>query len=219
MSWKGIFASSGHGPIGTPANLGAPGVPTSNPGDGPNGVNAAQLQPNSRAQNMAEGMKYQLAPAYPPFIRIANDDRVLYFPRFRTLVFGGTGTLAGATFNDQWQFSLPTIIIARSAAAITGTAVALPVGRYSLDTFKSQMFRVSGAQDLIDAGGGGNTGPNTQVLGSALWGTGSMPALIPGTGLFVDTGSYLGIAGTILVADVEVNCTLWCIEEFSSTGR
>ena len=208
MSWKGIFASGGQGPMGSP------GVPTANPGDGPGGINAAQLNPNSRSQNMADGMKYQLVPAYPPFVRIANDDRVLYFPRFRTLTFGGTGTLAGATINDQWQFSLPTIIIARSAAAITGTGVALPVGRASLDTFTAQMFRVSGAQDLIDAAGGGNTGTNVQTIGSALWGTAQLPALIQGTGLFVDTGSYLGVAGTILIADMRVDLVLWCIEEY-----
>ena len=214
MSWKGIFASGGQGPMGNPSHLGSPGVPTANPGDGPGGINAAQLNPNSRSQNMADGMKYQLVPAYPPFIRIANDDRVLYFPRFRTLTFGGTGALAGQTFNDQWQFSLPTIIIARTAAAITVNAAALGVGRSSLDTFKCQVFRVSGAQDLIDAAGGGNTGTNVQTLGSALWGTAQLPALIPGTGLFVDTGSYLGVTGTILVAEVQVDLVLWCVEEY-----
>jgi hypothetical protein len=217
--WKDIFTSSGKGPMGNPETLGVPGTPHPNPGDGPNGINAAQLEPNSRARNMASGMKYQLVPAYPPFIRIANDDRVLYFPRFRTLQFGGDGTTAGETFNDQWQFSLPTIVIARTAAAYSTADANLPVGRNSLDLFTAQMFRASGAQDLIDAGGGGNTGPNVQVLGSSVWGTGQLPALIPGTGLFVDTGSYLGVSGTILIADVLVHLTLWCVEEFSSTGR
>lgn len=217
MSWRNTFRSMAGATMGAPVDA-AFGVPSTgaggSPGTGPDGMNAGVLQPNSRAANAAAGVPYQLVPAYPPFVRLANSPDIVYFPRFRTLVFGGNGVTAAVLATQQWQFSLPTIIIGRTAAAINASGAALPVGRNSLDLFKMQMFRSGSQQDLIDAGGGGNANPVALVLGSALVGDARQPALIQGNGLFVDTGSFLNCTVQTLIDSVEVCVTLLCIEEY-----
>lgn len=205
--WRSLFANSGAGSFGVPST-----GPATTPGTA-GGQNAGQLEPNSRMANMAAGVPYQLVPAYPPFVRIANDPNILYFPRFRTLSFFGPGTAANATATGQYQFQNPTIILARTAAAFLPTGTALDVGRNSLDTFRAQMFRTGAIQDFIDAGAG-NAGPNFQALGSTIFGTAQLPALIPGTGVFVDTGGFLNVNVTALIANVTVDITIWCIEEY-----
>ena len=90
-SWREAFAR-----MGDANGLGAAplGVPSSGAGTNPGtagGQNAGQMEPNSRARNQEAGVPYQLVPAYPPFVRIANDPSIVYFPRFRTLIFGGNG--------------------------------------------------------------------------------------------------------------------------------
>lgn len=217
MSWRNIFGvnagNTGGGVLG--GTFGVPSTGAANaPGTGPDGMNAGVLQPNSRAANAAAGVPYQLVPAYPPFVRLANSQDIVYFPRYRTLIFGGNGQAAATLPTQQWQFSLPTIILARTAAAIDASGAALPVGRGSLDLFKVQMFRAGSQQDLIDAGGGGNANPVALVLGSALLGTAANPALIQGNGLFVDTGSFLNCTVQTLVNNTEVHVTIWCLEEY-----
>jgi len=208
MSWRTTFSPGGHGPLGVPTSGG-----NTNPGTGPDGINAGQLQPDSRGRNMAAGVPYQLVPAYPPFVRIANDPNIVYFVRFRTIVFGGNG-VAAATTTLPIYFSVPTIIIARTAAAYDASDAALPVGRNSLDLFKIQFARAGSSSDLIDAGAGGQQAPNITVLGSSIMGTGQLPALIPGTGLFVDTGAFINVTCQILRNNVEVHATVWTIEEY-----
>lgn len=208
MSWRTTFSPGGHGPLGVPTSGG-----NTNPGTGPDGINAGQLQPDSRGRNMGAGVPYQLVPAYPPFVRIANDPNIVYIVRFRTIVFGGNGVVA-ATTTLPIYFSVPTIIIARTAAAYDASGAALPVGLNSLDLFKIQFARAGSSSDLIDAGAGGQQAPNITVLGSSIMGTGQLPALIPGTGLFVDTGSFLNVTCQILRANVEVNITVWSLEEY-----
>lgn len=208
MSWRNTFHPGGFASLGVPTNGG-----NNNPGTGPDGINAGQLQPNARSRNMDAGVPYQLVPAYPPFVRIANDPNIVYFVRFRTLVFGGNAVVAATTTNPIY-FSVPTIIIARTAAAYDASGAALPVGLNSLDLFKIQFARAGSSSDLIDAGAGGNTAPNVTTLGSALLGTGQLPALIPGQGLFVDTGSFINVTCQILRNNVEVNVSVWTIEEY-----
>ena len=212
MGWKQIF--NGANFEGSPAT--SLGVPSSGqvtaPGTG-GGQNAGQLEPNSRAGNMAAGVPYQLVPAYPPFVRIANDPNIVYFPRNRTLTFGGN-TVAAATTTQQYQFSLPTIIIARTAAAIDASGAGLPVGRNSLDTFAVQMFRAGSQSDLWDAGGGGAANPSFNALGSVLFGSASLPALVVGNGYFVDTGGFVNVTCQILINNVRVDISIMCLEEF-----
>lgn len=212
--WRDIFSR-----MGDANGLGAAplGVPSSGAGTSPGtagGQNAGQLEPNSRARNMEAGVPYQLVPAYPPFVRIANDPGIVYFPRFRTLVFGGNGVAANTTATQQFQFSVPTIIIARSGGAVEASGAGLPVGRTGLECFSLQMFRAGSQSDLIDAGGGGANNPAVNTLGVNLLGTGGLPALIPGNGLFVDTGSFLNITLTTLLANIQAWITLWAIEEY-----
>ena len=208
--WKTMFG-------GESGPLGVPGTPSATPTTGPDGINAGQLRPDSRAQNMAAGVPYQFVPCYPPFVRLANVQGIVYLPRFRVMVFGANGTAAGTT-TQTYSFSNPTIVIGRSAAAILADGVTdLRVGRASLDTFKTQMFRSGpGSSDLIDAGAGGQatTGPNVNTLGSALWGTAAQPALIQGNGLFVDTGGFLSVTCQTLYNNLEVHCVIWVIEEY-----
>lgn len=208
MSWRNLFANGGGG-----TNFGVPSAGSAQTPGTAGGQNAGQLEPNNRGANMAAGVPYQLVPAYPPFVRIANDPNIIYFPRFRTLSFFGTGTAANATATGQYQFQNPTIILARTAAAFLPTGTALDVGRNSLDTFRAQFFRTGAIQDFIDAGAG-NAGPNFQALGSTIFGTAQLPALIPGTGVFVDTGGFLNVNVTALIANVTVDITIWCIEEY-----
>jgi hypothetical protein len=108
---------------------------------------------------------------------------------------------------------VPTIIIARTAAAYTTTGVALPVGRASLDTFTAQMFRAGSSTDLFDAGWGG-TNPSILVTGSSIFGTAAQPMLIPGNGLFLDNGGLFSARVVTLLDAIRVDISLWCIEEY-----
>ena len=131
LPWKNNFSPVVGGPprdAFAPADLGAPSSAVVSPGQAPNG---GQLEPNSRMSNIADGVPYQLVPAYPPFIRLANSKTVAYFPRYRSLRFGANGTVAGTT-TQLLQFSLPTIIFARTATAILADDSDLPVGRTGL---------------------------------------------------------------------------------------
>lgn len=194
--------------LGVPSTGGA-----SRPGTGPGGIDEGQLQPNSRARNLEAGVPYQLVPAYPPFVRMANDPNIVYFPRFRTLTFGGNGVAAAQT-TQQFQFSLPTIILARTAAAIDASGAGLPVGRDSLDTFAVQFARTGSQSDLVDAGGGGAANPTFNALGSALLGTARLPGFFQGNGYFVDTGGFLNVTCQILINNIRVDITIWCLEEY-----
>lgn len=207
MSWRNLFANSGASNWGVPSSGSA-----SNPGTA-GGQNAGQLEPNSRMANMQAGVPYQLVPAYPPFVRIADNPNILYFPRFYTLTFFGTGTAANATAVGQFQFQNPTVILARTASAFLPTGTAFDVGRDPLTSFRAQFFRTGAIQDFIDTGGVG-AGPGQQSLASNIFGTAQLPALIPGTGVFVDTGGFLNVNLTALIANVTVDVTIWCIEEY-----
>lgn len=210
MSWRDLMPRAGYPGA---QNFGVPSSGANSVPGTAGGQNAGQLEPNSRAANMAAGVPYQLVPAYPPFVRIANDPNIVYFPRFRTIPFFGSGTLANATQTQQFQPQGPTIIIARTAAAYLPTGTDLDVGRNSLDTFTVQFYRTGAIQDFIDTGGAG-AGTSVQTLGSSIFGTGGLPALIPGSGLFIDTGGLLNVTCTALVADVTVHITIWCIDEY-----
>lgn len=164
---------------------------------------------------MEAGVPYQLVPAYPPFVRIANNANIIYMCRTRTLIFGGNGTVANTSQTQQFQFSLPTIIIARSGAAIDASDAGLPVGRQGLDLFTVQFFRVgTGSSEFIDAGGGGAANPAVTVLGSTVLGTAANPSFFPGTGLFADTGGFINVTVTTLRANTLAHVTIWCIEEY-----
>lgn len=207
MSWRQYFSNMGASTLGVPSSGAATAPGTAG------GQNAGQLEPNSRMANMQAGVPYQLVPAYPPFVRVANDPNILYFPRFYTLRFFGSPTAANATAVGQFQFQNPTVIIARTGSAFLPTGTAFDVGRDPLTSFRLNFFRTGAIQDFIDAGGA-NQGPGTQTAGQNVLGTGSLPALIPGTGLFVDTGGFLNINITALIANVTVDITIWCIEEY-----
>lgn len=201
-------APFGAAPMGVPSSGGS-----TSPAAG-DGQNAGQLEPHTRAASIAQGTPYQLAPCYPPFIRLANDLNIVYFFRTRTLTFGGNGIPAAQTM-QPFYFSVPTIIVARTAAAVMDDNVTgLQVGRSSLDTFSAQMFRGGTSTDLIDAGGGAAQGPVANALGSSLFGTAAQPGLIPGNGIFVDTAAYINVNCQILLDNIRVDITLWCIEEY-----
>ena len=208
MGWRSIFA----GELGA-TGLGIPSAGVqSSPGTG-GGQNAGQLEPNSRAANMAAGVPYKLVPVYPPFVRIADDPNIVYAFRSRSLIFGGNG-VAAATTTQQFQFSLPTIIIARTGSAFLANDVGMPVGRTSLQLARVQMFRAGSQSDLIDAGGGGVNNPAVTVLAECLLGTAGLPALIPGNGLFVDTGSFLNVTAQLLINSTELHFCIWALEEY-----
>lgn len=215
--WKNSFAANGQVPrdaFGV-EDLGAPAmVSTGVPGSGPNGSNRGQLEPNSRIANIADGVPYQLVPAYPPFVRLANSRNVAYFPRFRSLTFGGSATAAGTT-TQLLQFSLPTIVFARSGSAFLADDTDLPVGRTGLQTFALQCQRTGGVGDLLDVGGG-NTGPSFLALAENLLGPAGLPALVPGMGWFFDTGTSLNTTVQILLDNVRADVTFWCIEEYGA---
>ncbi len=219
MSWmREIFGqnSLGAAGLGAPpgsAGLGIPSSQATSPGTG-GGQNAGQLEPHTRAAAMAAGVRYHFIPVSPPLVRVADDPSIVFFPRWRTLIFGGNG-VAAATTVQQWQFSVPTIIVARTAAAVMDDNVTgLQVGRNPLDTFRIQMARAGSQTDLIDAGGGGAANPAVNVLGSTLLGTAERPAWIPGNGLFIDVGGFINCTVQVLLANILVCVTLHCLEEY-----
>lgn len=216
--WSKVF-NGGTGPFAGPqlgnappgaAHLGTPSGGGSTPAQGGGG---GSLDPNTRAGNVAAGVPYQLVPAYPPWLRIANDPSIVYFPRLRTATFNAAGSAAGLDQTLTMIVSVPTIVLARTAAAITTTSAALPVGRASLDTFTAQVFRSGSSSDLVDAGWGGQN-PAVMALGSTLFGTAAQPMLVPGNGLFVDTGGLLSCRIVTLIDAIRVDVTFWCIEEY-----
>jgi len=216
QGWRG-YQNFGVSALGLASSnepdLGVPSTgQSSRPGTGPNAINATQLAPDSRAANMAAGIPYQMVPAYPPFVRLANSPDVVYFPRFRSLVFGGNG-VAAATTTQQVQFSVPTIILARTGSAYDASGAGLPVGRSSLQLFRVQFSRVGSQTDLIDAGAG-NVAPNITVLAENVLGTAALPGFIPGNGTFVDTGGFINVTCQILLNNTEAHVTLWCLEEY-----
>lgn len=208
-SSRGAQTPNFGGPLGS-AEFGVPASGGGRPGDG-NGQNGPVLVPNTRAGNMADGVPYSLVPCWPPFVRVANDRHIVYFPRQRTFTFGGNGVAAGVQSPVTLTFSLPTIVVWRTAAAILADGADLPVGRNSLDIFKTQFVRSGASQDLIDVG---TTGTSTLTLGSALCGPAGFPAFFQGTGLFFDVGSQLQVACQTLIANAEVHITIGCFEEF-----
>jgi hypothetical protein len=210
MSMFGRFfasASSGQG-LGIPSSGVSPHSPG---GTGPHGV----VVMDSRAANKEAGIPYVHMPVFPPTVAEALDGNIHYAPRFRTAVFGGEGTAAGVIQTQAVPFSCPTVVVARSGAAIDASDADLPIGRDSLDTFKVQMFTTGQLQDLLDAGAGGatSTSPTVLVLGSALLGPAALPGLIPKNGRFFDNGYFLNITVQVLIANIEVHVTLWCVEE------
>lgn len=214
--WRG-YQSFGVSALGlAPAADAELGVPSTGqnarPGTGPGGINAGQLQPDSRAGNMAAGVPYQMVPAYPPFVRLANSPDIAYFPRFRSLVFGGNAVLAATTV-QQVQFSVPTIILARTGSAYDASGAGLPVGRTGLQLFRVQFSRVGSSTDLIDAGAG-NAAPNITVLAENVLGPAGLPGFFQGNGLFVDTGGFINVTCQILLNNVEAHVSLLCLEEY-----
>lgn len=215
--WSRAF-NGGTGPFAGPqignappgaANLGLP----SSGGQGLAQGGAGSLDPNTRADNVARGVPYQLVPAYPPWVRIANDPSIVYFPRLRTATFNAAGAAAGADATLTMIVSVPTIVLARTAAAVKTTGVALPVGWLPLDTFTAQVFRAGSSTDLVDAGWGG-ANPAVLAIGSAIFGSAAQPMLIPGNGLFIDTGGLLSCRVVTLLDAMRVDVTFWCLEEY-----
>lgn len=207
MGWRDVLHNMGPGPLGLPSS-GGPGSPGTS-----GGQNSGQLEPNTRAGNMAAGVPYRLVPVYPPFVRIADDPNIVYFPRFRTLIFGG-GAVVAATTTQSFQFSVPTIIIARTAAAFLPVGTAFDVGRNPLDGFLAQFSRGGSQSDLIDAGGGGAANPSVQTAGSALFGDGKLPGFVPGNGLFIDVGGILNVTVQTLINNITAHVCIWCVEEY-----
>lgn len=203
-----MYMQQARGGLGVPSSGGG-----SVPGTGPGGINEGQLEPNSRARNAAAGIPYELVPAYPPFVRIANDPNVAYFPRFRSLTFGGAA-VAAATTTQQIQFSLPTIVIARTGTGFMADNTGLPVGRTGLQLFAVQFAIAGSVQDLVDSGGGGAAAANFTVTADCVLGPAGLPSFFPGNGIFFDTGMFLNVTVNIFINNVQADITLWCLQEY-----
>jgi hypothetical protein len=150
-------------------------------------------------------------PVYPPFANLALDPNVVYLGRMRSVRFGGNG-MAAQTFAPQpFQFSIPTIMLARSGGAYLADDSALPVGRAD-DTIWAAYFQRVGSNDLLD-------GDSTPTLARCSFGTGASPTLYPGNGVFFDRGSSLFVYCQSLVANAAITITIWCLEEYANLGR
>lgn len=189
------------------------GVPGQGGGTQPGtagGMQSGELHPHDRRGAIMDGVEYRRVPVWPPFANLAADNRIAYQVRFRWITFGGNGIVAGPQAPQPWLFSQPTIIIGRVAAAVDDSGAALPVGRQGLDCFTSFWVRIGG-NDAIDA-----TQPamGTPMLGSALYGTAQLPALMPGNGLFFDRGSALQANVTTLLPNIRADIGIICLEEY-----
>jgi len=101
----------------------------------------------------------------------------------------------------QVNFDRPSYCYALSGAGVENTGAALPVGMASLDTFRVRFEHATG--DRLDT---------AASLGSSLLGTGDAPALLGGPAWFFNNGSVCRIGVTILVANIDVDIVMWCIE-------
>ncbi len=183
---------------------GAPGQPRpAIPGSG-----RGAPMPWQRDDAMQQGIEYRRVPIWPPFANLAKDPNVLYLIRYRPLLFGGNGIAAAALAPQTIRFSQPTIVFARSAAAVIADyATGFPVGMNPLDSFGATFSRPTG--DQLD-------GTTTAISGSALYGNGRFPALYAGNGLFFNNGSDLIVNLTTFMANVRVDIVLWTIEEYGT---
>ncbi len=200
--WGGEFQGLDGEPFGIPAQRSMPGRPAPNPGQG---------GPHSKADALAEGIKYRRVPIYPPFANLALDPRVIYMARLRALFFGGNGSAAQTFAPDTYQFSLPTIVIGRSAGAYLADDVALPFGR-TQGTIWGGFFQRVGGNDNLDGG-------TTPIVGEAAFGTGSAPMLYPGNGIFFDKGSSLSLTVASLIDNARIEVVIWCVEEYANLSR
>lgn len=201
MWLRGGGAEMGDGDYGVPGQ-GRPGAPE--PGGAPT--------PWQRSDAQQKGVQYRRVPIWPPFANLARDPNVLYLIRNRPLVFGGAGVVAGTLAPQQLPFSQPTIVFARTAAAVIADfKTGFPVGMNPLDSFAAQIQRTTG--DLLD-------GTSTPILGSALWGKATLPALYAGNGLFFNNGSTLIVTVQTLMDNVRADLVFWTIEEYGpAAGR
>ena len=181
----------------------APGIPT--PGQIPAGL--SPVQAHQREDAIEAGVKYRRVPIYPPFANLARDPNIVYLIRFRPLFFAGNGIALGVQPQQTVLFSQPTIVFARSMAAIAADDAALPVGRDGRDTCAIWTQRTSG--DLID-------GASQPILGSALYGTGGEPALFAGNGLFFRSGASMVVNCQTLINNIRVDFVLWTLEEYGT---
>lgn len=183
--------------------LGAPGAPqpvSPQPGGAPD-------SPWQRQAAIEAGIPYRRVPIWPPFANLARDPSVVYMVRLRPIFFGGNGVAAGALPQQPLQFSQPTIVFARTAAAFRADDVGLPVGRHSLETFSAFIQRTNG--DALDGG-------TTPIIARAIFGDGSNPALYAANGLFFNNGTNISVNVTTLLANVLVHIVLWTIEEYGN---
>lgn len=182
-------------------SLGLPGSPTSPPPP----QNPIPQQ-HKRADLVNAGYAFRRVPIYPPFANLCADPRVVYIAKPRPVWFGGNGVAAGAFGPTQLQFSEPTVIYARTGGAYDASGADLPVGRTGLDCFETYNQRVNG--DLLD-------GTTIPILASAILGSGGLPGLFGGNGIFFERGTQINVFCTTLIANIRAVIVYWTIEEYA----
>ncbi len=184
-------------------DMGAPGV--ARPGEPEPG--GSPVQPWQRQDAIDSGVPYRRVPIYPPFANLARDPSIIYMVRIRPMFFGGAGVAAGVLPPQPLQFSQPTIVYARTAAAILTDGTGMPVGRVSRDLFSAFFIRSNG--DGLDGG-------TTPILGDAIFGNGGSPALYAANGVFFNNGTVMSINVSTLIANTLVHIVVYTIEEYGN---
>lgn len=206
-----------HAPMGA---LGAPIAPVPNPGaDWVRGQTLAQgvqfpqqyramLDPPDnmqRAQN--PGIQWEQAQVYypTPWLPIDPNNQIGRQPRDYVKQF--LNQTVNQEASDSWSFPFPTVIYGLSAAAVDTTGAALPVGLDPRDTF---LVRLSyNSQESFQT---------IPALGSAVFGTASLPRLVGGPAYWVDRGATVQIAVTPLRSNLRITLVAWAIETRGPTG-
>lgn len=179
-----------------------------NPQTGPLQGNHADLRQHGHYQAIAAGAAYAVVPAVPPTIQMIQGRR--YQPVSRSAILA---TVAAMTSPDVRQFRQfnPGTIIAWKGGGFKTDGTALPVGRTALDCFKVRFYFTAGTTTVLNVT---TNGGNTPVLASTLLGSATLPAYLPGSGIWVDQGWQLSVDIQILVDNFEATITLDTLEEY-----
>lgn len=179
-----------------------------NPQTGPLPGNHADLRQHGHYQAINAGAPFAVVPVVPPTIQMIQGRR--YQPVSRSAILSTVAAMTSPSTQQFRQFN-PGTIIAWKGGGYKTDGTALPVGRTALECFKVRFYFTAGTTTVLNVT---TNGGNTPILASTLLGTATLPAYLPGSGIWVDQGWQLSVDIQILVDNFEATITLDTLEEY-----